>query len=99
MYVSLKNQSAIFEKNFTVIRSSGIVESEWFIPIHGIFRGEIAHARFIDGNWEIWTSSKRPDGTFLFAWRNVEDMYPTELHENEEEIEAWRINLLENLVG
>jgi hypothetical protein len=99
MFVSLKNQPAIFKTNLTVIRSSGVIEGGWVVPIEGIFRGETAHARFLDGDWEIWTSSKRHDGTFLFAWRNVEDMFPTDLYGNEEAIEAWRIDLLEILVS
>ena len=98
MFVSLKNKHKIFETNFTVTRSSGKAESGWFVPIGGIFKDNASHARFIDCEWEIWTISKRQDGTFLFAWRNVEDMCPTELHGNEEAVEAWRINILEILV-
>jgi hypothetical protein len=99
MFICLKNQTAIFKTNLTVTRTSGKIEDGWRVPISGIFRDETAHARFIDGEWEIWTCYEQFDGTFLFAWRNVEDMCPTELYGNEEATEAWRIDLLEILVG
>lgn len=104
---------SLYEKEYTVIRTSGEVDHGWRIPLRwtddtGKFAMEYPsaskHAQtetkpgYMCGekNWRIFMWKEEAGGvaydnrSFLYAWRRVETIYPTELADNEEAIEEWQ---------
>lgn len=99
------------EKNYTVKRTSGLMESGWRIPRECyVERLELdapsasKHARSDSKgleNWRIFmdNSPKSPE-EYAHGWRRVSTVYPTDLDGDQEAIEEWRkktIELLEQL--
>jgi hypothetical protein len=97
--------------NYTVKRTSGQMESGWRIPLECyVERVDIAvpsasrHARSDHKgleNWRIFMDNgpKTPE-EYMYGWRRVSTVYPTDLDGDEEAIEKWReatITLLEEL--
>jgi hypothetical protein len=99
------------EKDYTVKRTSGQMESGWRIPRECyVDRLDLdapsasKHARSDSKgleNWRIFMDNgpKSPE-EYAHGWRRISTVYPTELDGDEEAIEEWRkktIELLEQL--
>ena len=102
--ISLEGMSELINDSYTVIRTSGEIESGWSIapPIMGNMPEWIVyHALKDNGVWRIFMHNNNKDpNLYVCGWRQLNSIYPTQFADDLEIINAWRSNtesILNNL--
>jgi len=87
---------------YTVVRTSGEVDSGWRIPLEWYeddkytytFPSASKHGKSDRKgleNWRIFMyKGERNSQAYMYAWRRVNSIYPSELYGNEEAIQEWQ---------
>jgi len=97
----LRVPECLYEKEYTVIRTSGEVDKGWRIPPRWVDEDERGkflvefpyaskHANTKPGEEKKWRIFMCKEVAYIHGWRRLETIYPTELTDNEEAIEEWR---------
>ena len=96
--MNIQDLSEFSEQVYTVKRTSGILESGWILGrphIEGLDGNKYAYFDFKESKWRIYTQNgKENPNEFLFAWRDLEKIFPTSLEGKDDEINNWRKKVL-----
>ena len=103
-HVSLKEYEEIVNDTYSVLRSSGEIDSGWKVSHQSSreiwLRGPSAtkHINYpgAKNGWRIFLDNGN-DMYHCCGWRHIENIYPTRLDGDEEAIKVWRQELLELL--
>jgi hypothetical protein len=95
--ISLEGMSELINDSYTVIRTSGEIESGWSIapPIMGNMpKWIVYHAIKDNGIWRIFMHNDKKDpNLYVCGWRHLDSIYPTQFANDQEIINAWRSNI------
>ena len=98
----------LVSKEYTVKRTSGVMEKGWRIG-ESEYDGENELTRpsaskygrifqSTSGNNDVWriftNNGKKDPNTYLYAWRRLENIEPTELNGDQEAIQQWRAEVI-----
>ena len=96
----------LVSKEYTVKRTSGVMEKGWRIGKSEYdCKNELTrpsaskygrtHTSDNDDVWRIFTNNGKNDpNTYLYAWRRLEHIEPTELNGDQEAIQQWRAEVI-----
>jgi hypothetical protein len=102
--VNIENLPEFSEQVYMVKRTSGTLESGWILSwsaAHGVeWMNKCAYFNLKENKWRIYTQNgKENPNEWLYAWRDLEKIFPASLEGKEEEIAKWRQKVYDVLEG